>query len=349
MVEAWFIILCLMLTVFVVLEGWDFGAGALHLIVARTRAERRQLIAAIGPLWSWHEVWLIGSGGVLFAAFPTVLASSFAGFYLALNMILWSLLLRGISIEVGGHLDDALWQSFWDFVFALSNLLLAVLFGAALGNVLRGVPLDENGKFSLPLFTHFDTHGHVGILDWYTISVAGFTVLILLAHGAAYLEVKTEGAVHARSAQWARRLWPIVMLLFPVITAETWYVRPDFAAGFAHRPLSWLSVAAALGGIIAVFAGQRKNKESLAFAGSCTFIIGLMAGAAASVFPTMLHSTLAPEHSITAYNGCASIQSLTVALWWWPFAFVLACIYFVFILRNYRGKAKETKDTQGFY
>src|SRR6516225_1885909 len=140
MVETWYAILWLMLTAYIVLDGRNFGAGALHLIVAKTGAECRQVVAAIGPLWSWHEVWLIAAGGVLLTAFPRFLATAFAAYYLALFLVLWSLILRGVALEVGGHIDDRLWQTFWDFVFALSNILLAVLFGVALGNVVRGVP-----------------------------------------------------------------------------------------------------------------------------------------------------------------------------------------------------------------
>ena len=136
-------------------------------------------------------MWLLAFGGTFLLAFPRVMATSFAGFYLALWLVLWSFILRGVSIEVGGHIDDRLWQSWWDFVFAVSSVLLAVLFGAALGNVIRGVPLDESGKFSMSLFTDFGVRGRVGILDWYTVSVAVFTTVLLAAHGATYLRLKT--------------------------------------------------------------------------------------------------------------------------------------------------------------
>ena len=161
-----------MLTMFVVLDGWDIGAGVLHFLVAKNDPERRQVIAAIGPLWSWHEVWLVAAGGTFVLAFPELMAVSFSGFYLALWMVLWSFVLRGISIEVGGHINDSLWRSGWDFVFAASNVLLAILFGTALGNVIRGVPIDASGMFTMPLFTDFSGRGRVGILDWYTLSVA---------------------------------------------------------------------------------------------------------------------------------------------------------------------------------
>ena len=236
MVELWFGLLCFMLTVFVVLDGWNIGAGALHLIAAKTASERREIVAAIGPSWSWHEVWLVAFGGTFLLAFPRVMATSFAGFYLALWLVLWSFILRGISIEVGGHIHDRLWQSWWDFVFAVSSIVLAVLFGAALGNVIRGVPLDESGKFSMSFFTHFGVRGRVGILDWYTVSVAVFTTVLLSAHGATYLRLKTLGRVHQRSERLARWLWATALVLFAVISLETWVVRPALYEAMIERP-----------------------------------------------------------------------------------------------------------------
>jgi cytochrome bd ubiquinol oxidase subunit II len=161
MIAIWFAVVSFMLIGYVILDGRNFGAGMLHWLVAKTPQERRQVIAAIGPLWAWHEVWLVAFGGALVAVFPKLMGSSFAGYYLALMLILWGLILRGISLEVAGHINDRLWQVFWDFVFVAANFLLAILFGAAAGNLERGVPLDANGDFSMAFFTNFRTTGNV--------------------------------------------------------------------------------------------------------------------------------------------------------------------------------------------
>src|SRR6201991_1880587 len=211
MIAAWYSIVGLMLIVYVVLDGRNFGAGMLHWLVARTPEERRQVIAAIGPLWSWHEVWLVAFGGTLFAVFPKLLASAFAGYYLALFLILWCLILRGISLEVGGHINDRMLQGFWDLVFVLTSRRLANLFGVAAGILARGVPLASDGTFSMAFFTDFRPRGAVGLLDWHTVSVALFAVVVLAAHGATYLTLKTEGAVHDRSARYSKVLWPGVV------------------------------------------------------------------------------------------------------------------------------------------
>ncbi len=340
MAEWWFALLFLTLTIFVVLDGWNIGAGVLHRIAAKTGTERREIIAALGPLWSWHEVWLLAFGGTFLFAFPKVMATSFAGFYLALWLVLWAFLLRGMSIELGGHIDDKLWRSWWDAVFPVSSVLLAVLFGTALGNVIRGVPLDGSGAFSMSLFTDFGVRGRVGTLDWYTVSVAVFTTVLLAAHGATYLRLKTSGPLHARSERLARRLWTATFVLLPVVSLETWIVRPALYVAMRERPVAWLAAALVVAGAWALVTGLRGPREHRAFAGSCAVIVGLLGGVAAGVFPVMLHSTLAPEHSMTAHNAAAPAYGLSVALLWWPAAFVLALIYFAVVMRDFRGKVK---------
>ena len=347
MVEISYGILVFMLTVFLVLEGWDFGAGLLHFVVGRNEADRGVVISAIGPLWIWHEVWLVAFGGMTFVAFPAVLASAFAGFYLALFLLLWCLILRGVAIEARGHARDALWREAWDFIFATSNLLLAVLIGVALGNVIRGEPLDADGNFTLSFFTDFGVHGRVGILDWYTVSIGIFIAALFAAHGASYLVWKTEGTVHGRSQRLARWLWPIVLFLLLGTAVETASVRPDLFTGMIHRPLAWPALAGGAGGGVAALLGQWRRRELTAFAGSCVLISSLMAAGAVGVFPVMLHSTVAPENSVTAYSGVADAHGLRLALIWWPFAVVLAVGYFMFIYRYYRGKVRVEADMQG--
>jgi cytochrome d ubiquinol oxidase subunit II len=349
MIEIWYAILCFMLVMFVVLEGFDVGAGLLQHVVGKTEAERRMVIAAIGPLWSWHEVWLVAFGGVLFVAFPTILAVSFAGFYLALFLLLWALVLRGVSIEVSGHIADPLWRTAWHFIFAASNVLLAILIGAALGNVVRGVPLGANGKFTVSFFTNFSPRGDVGILDWFTVSVAVFILVTFAAHGANALVLKTEGPVHDRSLRIARFLWKTVLALLAVVTIEAWQVRPELFSSMTHKPFAWLGLIGVIGGISAVFTGLQGKRELRAVIGSSLFIAGLMISGAASVFPIMLHSTLAPEYSLSAYKNAAASNGLAVALVWWPVSLILAVAYFLFIYRHYTGKVKPTDNTQQPY
>ncbi|MGA2230636.1 MAG: cytochrome d ubiquinol oxidase subunit II [Tepidisphaeraceae bacterium] len=346
MIEIWYAILTFMLLMFVVLEGFDIGAGMLQYLVGKTEAERRTVIAAIGPLWSWHEVWLVGFGGTLLLAFPNILAVSFAGFYLAFMLLLWGLILRGISIEFSGHIADPLWRTGWHFCFVASNVLLAILIGAALGNVLRGVPLGADGKFALAFFTDFTPRGGVGILDWYTVSVALFLLITFAGHGANGLAHRTEGPVRDRSLRLAGILWKVIVALLLIISLETWTVRSDLFSAMLHQPFGWLGILCVIGGIIAVFSGLKTGRESLAIIGSGMFISGLVIAGAAGVFPYMLYSTLAPQYSLSAYENAAAGHGLAVALVWWPIALILAVGYFAFIYSHYSGKVKPAQDTQ---
>jgi cytochrome d ubiquinol oxidase subunit II len=349
MIGTWYSIVSSMLIIYVVLDGRNFGAGMLHWFVAKTPNERRQVIAAIGPLWSWHEVWLVGFGGTLVAIFPRLMASAFAGYYLALFLILWCLILRGVSIEVGGHINDRLWQGYWDFNFVLSNFLLAILFGAAAGNLARGVPLDAQGNFSMAFFTDFNVRGNVGLLDWYTVSIAIFTAVMLAAHGATYLTLKTEGPVHDRCERYAKYLWIAVVPLLLIVLVESRIVRPDLPGRAWSNPFWWLGLVVIIVSTMMLISGLASRQELRAFIGSNFLIVGLLAMGGAAIFPVMLYSTLAPENSLTAYGVAAGPTSLHLAAIWWPIGFALAVIYFVYISRRYAGKVSVQRDTQGFY
>jgi len=349
MIATWYCVVSFMLIVYVALDGRNFGAGMLHWFVARTPEERRQVVAAIGPLWSWHEVWLVGFGGTLVAVFPRLMASAFSGYYLALHLILWGLILRGIAIEVGGHINDRLWQGLWDFVFVFGSFLLAVLFGAAAGNVGRGVPVDAQGNFSMAFFTTFGVRGYVGLLDWYTVSIAIFAAVLLAAHGATYLTLKTAGPVHERSSSFAKRLWAAAAPIFVVISIESWVVRPDVAAHAASNPFCWIGLLVVIGSAIVLSAGLSTRREKWAFAGSNLLIVGLLVTGGAAIFPVMLYSTLGPQYSLTAYNVAAPPSSLRLVSIWWPVGVGLALGYFAFISRRYEGEVKLKSDDQGVY
>jgi len=343
----WFAIAAVMVAIYVVMDGFDFGAGALHLWVARDDRERRQVLAAIGPFWDGNEVWLLAGGGVLFLAFPKVLASGLSGFYLAIMMVLWVLILRGISIEFRSHVEDGMWRSFWDATFAIASTLAPVLFGAALGNLIRGVPLREDGWFTLSLFESFSPRGELGILDWFTV-LAGLLALAAIAHhGALFLAWKTDGPVRQRSLVAAGRLFPAVVILWVLATAATGAVAPGLFPALAARPLAWVATALFVAGLTTSFAARRAGRGLLAFVGSGAFLLGVLGATAASVYPTMIRSIDAPARSLTAFNASASGESLRVSLLWWPVGFVLAIVYFFVLFRLHRGKARSA-DGEGY-
>ena len=340
MATLWFAIAAVAIALYVVLDGFDFGAGILHLVVARTDDERRQVLGAIGPFWDGNEVWLLSAGGVLFLAFPKVLASGLSGFYFAIMLLLWVLILRGISLEFRSHVEDRMWRSFWDAVFALASTLAPVLFGAALGNILRGVPLTAEGWFTLSLFESFSPWGRLGTLDWYTV-LAGVLALVAIAHhGALFLSWKTDGAVRARSSAAAGTLFPAVIVLWIVATVATIAVAPDTYAAWQSRPLAWL-LTLIFGAALVSTAGLRRRGHDLsAFLASSLFLLGALAATAASVFPVMLRSADDPALSLTAFNAASSPHALATALWWWPIGAALAVIYFAILFRLHRGRVQ---------
>src|SRR5579864_8986221 len=227
MPTLWFILVAFMLTMYVLLDGFDLGAGIIHLFAARTDTERRLILGAIGPVWDGNEVWLIAAGGTLFFTFPLLYASSFSGFYLPLIIVLWLLMVRGVSIELRSRLPNAVWASFWDGMFFLGSAVLAIFYGAALGNVIRGVPLTSQGYFFEALWTDFSPFSaNPGILDWYTILIGLLAFAALLTHGANYIAFKTEGVLNERTRHISRVGWLITIPLAILASVTTFFVQP---------------------------------------------------------------------------------------------------------------------------
>jgi len=335
----WFCLVALMITLYVVLDGFDLGAGILHLITARNDAERNQILASIGPVWDGNEVWLLAGGGVLYFAFPKLYASSFAGFYLPLMIVLWLLILRGLSIEFRNHVRNEAWVPFWDTVFAGASFLLAIFYGGALGNVIRGVPLNEQGDFFLPLWTDFRLGEEVGILDWYTILIGLFAAATLVLHGALWLVYKLEGPVHDRALNVARKTWYVVLLLTIVATVASFAVQPQLQASFAARPWGYVFPLIALLALGSMFLFLRSPAGELkAFLSSCLFIVGMLTSAAQGLFPNLLPAYRQPAHSLTIYNAAAPGYGLRIGLAWWIPGIVLVALYFVYTYRRLRGK-----------
>jgi cytochrome bd ubiquinol oxidase subunit II len=347
MVELWFGIVAVMLTVYVVMDGFDLGAGVLHLFVARTNSERRQVLAAIGPYWDANEVWLLATGGALFVAFPKVLASGLSGFYFAIFLVLWSLILRGISIEFRNHVAAPMWRAFWDASFAVASILLCIFFGCALGNLLRGLPLDADGWFSLALFTDFSARVPVGILDWYTVLVGVYAILALAMHGGAYLTWKTDGEVGVRSCTLAYVAAIAVAALWPVMTVATVRLNPLLFEHFTARPLAWVCAALALTGLVFVLVGLRRGRHRRAFLGSSAFLLGLMAATAASIYPVMLRG-IGEGVSVLATEASNDAEGLRTATRWWLVGIPLVVFYFAVQFRVHAGKVTTPREGEGY-
>jgi cytochrome d ubiquinol oxidase subunit II len=334
----WFIFVALMIAMYVLLDGFDLGAGAIHLIAAREDRERRTIFRAIGPVWDGNEVWLIAGGGTLFFAFPVLYASSFSGFYLPLIIVLWLLMLRGISIELRGHIGDPMWTSFWDAVFFLSSSLLTIFFGAALGNVVRGVPLDADGYFFQPLWTDFNPFSDTpGILDPYTVLIGLLALATLIVHGSNFIALKTDGDLNARSRKISRRFTYATAALTVLATAFTFWVSPWILESFNERPYGYVLPLIAIGGLVGMLLFNLRDDDRGAFLLSGAYIIGMLTSTVFGVYPKVLPA-VDPANSLTIYNASASQYGMAVGLVWWSIGMVLAAVYFVVIYRLFRGK-----------
>ena len=346
MPTLWFILVAFMLTMYVLLDGFDLGAGIIHLVAARTDTERRFVLRAIGPVWDGNEVWLIAAGGTLFFTFPLLYASSFSGFYLPLVIVLWLLMARGVSIELRSRFSNVVWASFWDGMFFLGSALLTIFYGAALGNVIRGVPLNPQGYFFEALWTDFNPFSaNPGILDWYTILTGLLAFVALLAHGANFIAVKTEGALNERARRISRIGWLITIPLAVLASIATFFVQPQVYTSFAQRPWGIIFPLIAFVGLLGAGFFNFRKHDMAALLSSGTFILGMLTSAAFSLYPIVLPA-VNRAYSLTIDNASASQYGLAVGLIWWSVGIVLAAIYFIFTYRRFRGKVTAASSQE---
>ena len=341
MPTVWFILVALMLAAYVILDGFDLGVGVIHPWVAKTNTERRIVLRTIGPVWDGNEVWLLAAGGALYFAFPMLYASGFSGFYLPLMIVLWLLMLRGIGIELRSHLDDQMWRQFFDFVFSGSSLLLAIFFGAAIGNVVRGVPLNPDGYFFEALWTNFRVGANPGILDWYTVLTALVALCALTVHGSNWVALKTEGEVQARSRQIARLFFIPLVLVTLLSLVATIYVRPQILDNYRSHIWTWVVPLIVALSLVAIAYFRSKGQDLRSFFSSTLYIAGMLVGAVIGVYPYLLSSTTNPAFSLTVENSHTGAYSMQVGLVWWVIGIILALGYFVFLYRFFWGKVEQ--------
>jgi len=334
----WFWLVAVMIVTYVVLDGFDLGVGVLHLFLVRTEADRRATLASIGPVWDGNEVWLLAGGGTLYFAFPLLYASAFSGFYLPLMFVLWLLILRGISIELRNHVDVGVWRALLDGVFGLASALLAIFFGAALANVLRGVPLNAAGYFFLPLWTNWQPGPHPGILDWYTV-IGGLVALVALTlHGALWLAIKTSGELEQRARRIVTPLWMALAALTAVSLAATIVVRPASLNNYFNYPATFIIPIGVVASLGAIWLLNRKAQPVKAFLASCLYLFFMLSGACWELYPTLLPSTTGAANDITLSRAISGPHTLAVGLVWWGLGMTLAIGYIVFVYSKFRGK-----------
>lgn len=340
METLWFVIVAVMIAAYVVLDGFDLGAGVIYLAATKSRDERQKIMRAIGPVWDGNEVWLLAAGGTLYFAFPMLYASSFSGFYLPLMMVLWLLMLRGIGIELRSHMHNPVWAGFFDVTFSVSSILLCIFFGAALGNVVRGVPLRADGYFFEPLWTNFRVGTENGILDWYTVLTGVIALVTLTAHGSLYVAVKTDGELNDRTRRVAGWLWPVQLLLTVTALVATVSIRPGVLDNYRHHAIGLTIPVVVFGSLAVMMHGIIKRAEKMAFIASAVYITAMLVGAAFALYPVVLPASTDAARNLTIYNTAAGEHGLSVGFTWWIAGMVLAVAYFVFVFRMFRGKVR---------
>jgi cytochrome d ubiquinol oxidase subunit II len=340
----WFWLVAIMIVGYVVLDGFDLGVGVLHLFLVRTEVDRRAALASIGPVWDGNEVWLLAGGGTLYFAFPLLYASAFSGFYLPLMIVLWLLVLRGVSLELLNHVDVGVWRALLDGVFGLASALLTIFFGAALANVLRGVPLQADGYFFLPLWTNWQPGPQPGILDWYTV-IGGFVALTALTlHGALWLTVKTSGEFAQRARRIVNPLCLQLAALTVISLGATIAVRAASLDNYFNSPFTFVVPAGVAASLAGIWLFNRKAQPLKAFLSSCLYLFFMLAGACWSLYPTLLPATTGAANDITLSRAISGPHTLAVGLVWWAFGMTLAIAYIVFVYTRFRGKADASAN-----
>lgn len=322
-----FCVIAFMLTAYVLLDGYDLGVGAITWLIARNERERSAIMASIGPFWNGNEVWLIASGGALFALFPSAYASAFSGFYLPFIVLLWLLMFRGIAMELRDHFASQLWREFWDVAFSAASALLIVIFGVAFGNLLRGLPLDASGYFQ-------GTFGY--LLNPYALLVAVFGLAVMNLHGAAFAFVRIDGELGERARDLARKLWWIVVTLFVLVSAATFAVR-----GAPGSVAVLIAPAVCVAALILAFFTLRSGSAARSFIATSVLVVALVATGAVTLYPYLLPAFPAGRSGgITIFDAAPSPAALACALVVTIGGSIAVLAYASFVWRRMAGRIR---------
>jgi cytochrome d ubiquinol oxidase subunit II len=325
----WFVLWGLLWGVYFMLDGFDFGAGMLRLFVTREEKDREVSLAAIGPVWNGNEVWLITAGGATFAAFPGTYASMFSFLYVPMLLILFSLIIRGVSIEFRNKDEGRRWRANWDRLLALTSFTAPLVLGLGFGNIFQGLRFDSTGYHG----TFWQLFNPYGLLT------AIFFVLLFLQHGALWLVYKTEGELAARSARWADILWFVVLIVAAVFLAFTGFATRLYDNYLAHP--GWILVPVmAVAALVAVKLFQARSRPLRAFLASCAVILLVFATALVGLYPNLIPSRMDAAASLTIVNSSSGPYTLrlmaVVALVFVP----LVVVYQLFVYRFFRSKTR---------
>ncbi len=332
---TWFLLVGVLIIGYAILDGFDLGVGVLHLFT-KDENEKRLAMNSVGPIWDGNEVWLLTGGGALFAAFPAVYATVFSGFYIAFMLLLAALIFRAVSFEFRGKVESAGWKKGWDFAFGLGSLIPALLYGVAIGNILRGLPIDQNGNY---------LGSFIGLLNPYSILVglAGLTFFIM--HGAIYLALKSDGALQERMVKWINMTWIIFILLYLAATFSTFFTAGYLFDGILSNPLFWILFILLMVSIVFIPVSVKGKKFFQALIFSSSVIAAMVGLVAVSLFPKLVPSGIDLAYSLTIYNASSSERTLTAMLIIALIGMPIVIAYTYFIYRIFKGKVVLGKES----
>jgi cytochrome d ubiquinol oxidase subunit II len=332
---VWFLLISVLITGYALLDGFDLGVGILHLF-SRDDRERRIHLNAIGPVWDGNEVWLLTAGGAMFAAFPIVYATVFSGFYLAFMLLLLALIFRAVSLEFRHQVDHPTWRRVWDWGFGLGSLVPALLYGVAVGNVLRGLPILQDGSLRISL---------LGLLNPYSLLLGILGLVMFIMHGATYLALKSDGALLERSNRAARGSWIGFVILYALSTLATYLTAPYLFEGVMGNPLTWLFFLLLLASIIILPLALRATRQAWTFLASGGCIVGVIGLAGVSLYRRLVPSSIDLAYSLTIYNASSTPRTLSTMLIIALIGMPIVIGYSIYIYRTFRGKVVLTEDS----
>ncbi|MFN3466403.1 MAG: cytochrome d ubiquinol oxidase subunit II [Candidatus Brocadiales bacterium] len=332
---VWFLLVGILITGYAVLDGFDLGVGVLHLF-AHNDNERRINMNAIGPIWDGNEVWLLTGGGALFAAFPIVYATVFSAFYLAFMLLLTALIFRAVSMEFRGKVASLKWQRLWDWSFGLGSLFPAILFGVAIGDILRGIPIDKSGVF---------TGSFLGLLNPYALLIGILSLAMFTMHGAVYMTLKTEGKLRERMQGWVSNAWIAFVILYFLATLVTLFVSPFLFAGLLNNPLFWILFLVLLASILYIPMATKAGECFRAFLASSLTIACIIGLIGVSLFPMLVPSSTDLAYSLTIYNASSTSRTLTVMLIIALIGMPFVIGYTMYIYRVFKGKVIISEES----
>lgn len=335
--DVWFALFVIVISGYLILDGFDMGVGILHMIFAKSDNERRLSLNSIGPVWDGNEVWIILGGGALFAAFPLVYASLFSGFYAAMMLVLLVMILRTCAIEFRSKRESKLWRNTWDTVFSVTSFGLALLLGVAMGNIMNGLPIDAAGDMRITLLE---------MLNPYALLVGITTVAMLALHGAFYVELKSEGDLQAR----AKKAVPTLLAVFAVLLVVCLIATAVFRSHLVSNYTTYIwPLVFPLGALVALYLAWRMARTGnylKAFVASAAMIALLVVTVAAGMFPNMLISNIDAAHNLTIHNGASASNTLGVMLVIALIGMPIVLLYTAGVYYIFRGKVRL--DTRSY-